>query len=260
MGEMTSAAVPALGAADHVDGEGREAIVYVDLGCPHCAAVWGRIRALPLRLCFRHFPMRVQAPAVAGAARRRRGRRAPGRLLADGRLALRRPGAGRRPASVGAGRALRPRSRPLPGRQPLGGRRGARAPRLRERRRGPASPARRPRSPAAARSAARSSRVSPGWPRARLAPRRRLGRVAGAISPLPCDALENESSEAERAATGRHEGNNTYEYVRSEPGLGRQVGGDEISFETGKLAKQASGSVVVRSGDTMVLCTATNGQ
>ncbi len=38
-----------------------------------------------------------------------------------------------------------------------------------------------------------------------------------------------------------------------------EVEGQEISFETGKLAKQASGAVVVRSGDTMVLCTATAG-
>jgi len=38
-----------------------------------------------------------------------------------------------------------------------------------------------------------------------------------------------------------------------------EVGGAEISFETGKLARQASGAVVVRSGDTMVLCTATMG-
>jgi polyribonucleotide nucleotidyltransferase len=38
-----------------------------------------------------------------------------------------------------------------------------------------------------------------------------------------------------------------------------EVGGEEISFETGKLAKQASGAVLVRSGDTMVLCTATAG-
>jgi polyribonucleotide nucleotidyltransferase len=37
------------------------------------------------------------------------------------------------------------------------------------------------------------------------------------------------------------------------------VGGSEITFETGKLAKQASGAVVVRSGDTMVLGTATAG-
>jgi polyribonucleotide nucleotidyltransferase len=38
-----------------------------------------------------------------------------------------------------------------------------------------------------------------------------------------------------------------------------EVGGEEISFETGKLARQASGAVVVRSGDTMVLNTATAG-
>ncbi len=35
-----------------------------------------------------------------------------------------------------------------------------------------------------------------------------------------------------------------------------QVGQHEISFETGKLAKQADGAVVVRSGETMVLATA----
>src|SRR5439155_9077405 len=34
------------------------------------------------------------------------------------------------------------------------------------------------------------------------------------------------------------------------------VGGREITFETGKLAKQADGAVIVRSGDTMVLATA----
>ncbi|MEI8104770.1 MAG: polyribonucleotide nucleotidyltransferase [Actinomycetes bacterium] len=35
-----------------------------------------------------------------------------------------------------------------------------------------------------------------------------------------------------------------------------EVGGKEITFQTGKLAKQADGAVVVRSGDTMVLATA----
>jgi polyribonucleotide nucleotidyltransferase len=35
-----------------------------------------------------------------------------------------------------------------------------------------------------------------------------------------------------------------------------QVGQQEISFESGKLAKQADGAVVVRSGETMVLATA----
>jgi polyribonucleotide nucleotidyltransferase len=34
------------------------------------------------------------------------------------------------------------------------------------------------------------------------------------------------------------------------------VGGNEMTFETGKLAQQADGAVVVRSGDTMVLATA----
>src|ERR687894_1928062 len=37
------------------------------------------------------------------------------------------------------------------------------------------------------------------------------------------------------------------------------IGGTEVTFETGKLAKQASGAVVVRAGDTMVLATATAG-
>ena len=34
------------------------------------------------------------------------------------------------------------------------------------------------------------------------------------------------------------------------------IGGREMAFETGKLAKQADGAVVVRSGETMVLATA----
>ena len=35
-----------------------------------------------------------------------------------------------------------------------------------------------------------------------------------------------------------------------------EIGGKEITFETGKMAKQADGAVVMRSGDTMVLATA----
>ncbi len=38
-----------------------------------------------------------------------------------------------------------------------------------------------------------------------------------------------------------------------------EIAGSEISFETGKMAKQASGAVVVRQGETMVLNTATVG-
>ncbi|MDQ8043876.1 MAG: polyribonucleotide nucleotidyltransferase [Patulibacter sp.] len=37
------------------------------------------------------------------------------------------------------------------------------------------------------------------------------------------------------------------------------IAGSEISFETGRMARQAGGSVVVRQGDTMVLATATAG-
>src|SRR6187401_2587835 len=36
-----------------------------------------------------------------------------------------------------------------------------------------------------------------------------------------------------------------------------EIGGKEITFETGKFAKQADGAVAVRSGETMVLATAT---
>ncbi|HYV17199.1 MAG TPA: polyribonucleotide nucleotidyltransferase [Conexibacter sp.] len=38
-----------------------------------------------------------------------------------------------------------------------------------------------------------------------------------------------------------------------------EIAGKEISFETGKMAKQASGAVVVSAGETMVLSTATAG-
>jgi polyribonucleotide nucleotidyltransferase len=38
-----------------------------------------------------------------------------------------------------------------------------------------------------------------------------------------------------------------------------EIAGSEISFETGRMAKQASGAVVIRQGDTMVLATAVAG-
>ena len=71
MGELTSASLPPIGAEDHVTGDGAEAIVYADFGCPYCAATWARLRELPLRLCFRHFPMaskHPRAPALHAAA------------------------------------------------------------------------------------------------------------------------------------------------------------------------------------------------
>lgn len=71
MSELTSASVPPIGGDDHVTGQGVEAIVYADFGCAHCAAGWARLRELPLRLCFRHFPMaskHPRAPALHAAA------------------------------------------------------------------------------------------------------------------------------------------------------------------------------------------------
>ena len=71
MGKLTSAAVPAAGPDDHVRGEGPGLIVYADLGCPHCAAIWERIAALPAQLVFRHFPVaskHPRAPALHTAA------------------------------------------------------------------------------------------------------------------------------------------------------------------------------------------------
>ena len=71
MSELTSASVPPIGEDDHVTGEGVEAIVYADFGCPYCATGWARLRELSLRLCFRHFPMaskHPRAPALHAAA------------------------------------------------------------------------------------------------------------------------------------------------------------------------------------------------
>ena len=71
MSELTSASVPPPGPEDHATGSGEELIVYIDLGCPHCAAAWPRIRALADRLVIRHFPIagkHPRAPALHAAA------------------------------------------------------------------------------------------------------------------------------------------------------------------------------------------------
>jgi protein-disulfide isomerase len=58
-------------AKDHVRGDGREVIAYLDLACPHCAATWAQLGDLALRLVFRHFPVaskHPRAPALHAAA------------------------------------------------------------------------------------------------------------------------------------------------------------------------------------------------
>lgn len=74
MADLGSAPIPPLDATDHVAGPeaGEGLIVYSDLGCPRCAAIWGRLRGRSdLRVAFRHFPVaskHPRAPALHGAA------------------------------------------------------------------------------------------------------------------------------------------------------------------------------------------------
>ncbi len=69
---LTSTALPAIGAGDHVRGSGEPLIVYLDLGCPDCAACWLDLRGVEgLELCLRHFPIaskHPRAPALHSAA------------------------------------------------------------------------------------------------------------------------------------------------------------------------------------------------
>jgi len=63
--------VAPVGPEDHVRGEGEETIVYADLCCPHCAAVWPRLADLDGRLVVRHFPIvsrHPRSPALHAAA------------------------------------------------------------------------------------------------------------------------------------------------------------------------------------------------
>lgn len=72
MTDLGSAPVPAIGPDDRVAGEGEAGlIVYADLGCPHCAGAWRRLRERPGRLVFRHFPVaskHPRSPALHAAA------------------------------------------------------------------------------------------------------------------------------------------------------------------------------------------------
>lgn len=43
-------------------------IVYGDYECPYCAALEARLHAAPVRVCFRHFPVRASHPRAWAAA------------------------------------------------------------------------------------------------------------------------------------------------------------------------------------------------
>jgi protein-disulfide isomerase len=70
MGELTTAPLPPLRADDHVRGPEHAAlvVVYGDYECPFCAALELRLRDLPLRVAFRHFPVRGTHPRAFAAA------------------------------------------------------------------------------------------------------------------------------------------------------------------------------------------------
>jgi len=62
--------VPPLSVDDHVRGPdgGRVVIMYANFECPYCAAAELCLRELPLRLVFRHFPVRTSQPRSFPAA------------------------------------------------------------------------------------------------------------------------------------------------------------------------------------------------
>jgi protein-disulfide isomerase len=70
MGDLTSAPVAPVGPTDHVRGpEGAPVVVvYGDYECPFCAALELRLRELPVRVAYRHFPVRGSHPRAFPAA------------------------------------------------------------------------------------------------------------------------------------------------------------------------------------------------
>ena len=70
MGGLGSAPPPPPGAGDHLRGpeDAPLAIVYGDYECPFCAALEQRLHELPVRVAFRHFPVRSSHPRAEAAA------------------------------------------------------------------------------------------------------------------------------------------------------------------------------------------------
>jgi protein-disulfide isomerase len=70
MGDLSSAPLPPVGPADHVRGPEHAplVVVYGDYECPFCAALELRLHTLPLRVAFRHFPVRGSHPRAYPAA------------------------------------------------------------------------------------------------------------------------------------------------------------------------------------------------
>jgi protein-disulfide isomerase len=60
--DLGSSPVPAVGADDHVRGEGTVVVEYADLECPYCAKTNLLLAELPVRRVFRHFPIVSKHP------------------------------------------------------------------------------------------------------------------------------------------------------------------------------------------------------
>jgi protein-disulfide isomerase len=68
--ELGSAPLPPLRPDDHVRGPDNAplVVVYADFECPYCAVVHERLHEQPLRVVFRHFPVRSKHPRAWPAA------------------------------------------------------------------------------------------------------------------------------------------------------------------------------------------------
>ena len=70
MRELGSAPLPPLRPDDHVRGPDNAplVVVYADFECPYCAVVHEQLHERPLRVVFRHFPVRSKHPRAWPAA------------------------------------------------------------------------------------------------------------------------------------------------------------------------------------------------
>jgi protein-disulfide isomerase len=68
--ELGSAPLPPLRRGDHLRGpaDAPLVVVYADFECPYCAVVHEHLRDRPLRVAFRHFPVRSKHPRAWAAA------------------------------------------------------------------------------------------------------------------------------------------------------------------------------------------------
>ena len=237
--------VPPIGPGDHVRGAGPRGD---RLPRPRLPALRRRLArgsaTLELRLCVRHFPIaskRPRSPALHAAAE------AAARQRQDAFWAM--------VDSIYADhghiddphlweRVERARARPRALRAPTGARRRSRSACTRDFESGIRAGV--TATPTAFAGACGSRAIS--------APQ--LGAIASLVT---SPALENEKFCERWAANRAAERKSEYMSMFDVSRVSAEVGGNEISFETGKLARQAGGAVVVRAGDTMVLCTATMG-